>query len=338
MHKCEPFLFRVIASLASRRHGVVRTDQMLARGATKSWIRYQQQSGRLHRQHHAVYAVGHSGLSQAGTWLAAVDAAGEGAALAGFAAASAWGITRRSRIPVCVVTPGVRRPVGGVAMTSGAWIVDHVVRRDGIDMLDPAATIAHVAPVVGAGELIYMISQAQYHGHGVIDDLLALAMDGTRRPGSPRLREAVGAYLLGDHGSDSRLEDDVYAAIQDALPDPPVRNLRIFRGTPGELRLDLAYAHIQLCIEVDGVASHGRPDQRRRDAERDTRLAAAGWVVLRVSEAEFRADPMATITSLRAAIRARAARVVTGLHADELRQRRVTSAIVERSYVAQSWP
>lgn len=304
--RCDSNMFHDIATLAARRHGIVRTDQMLHRGATERWIRYQRRVGRLHRQHRGVYAVGHEGVSREGGWLAAVDAAGEGAALAGFAAATAWGICRRRHVPICVVTPVVRRSISGVTTTSGAWIGGHVVKRDGIDMLDPAATIAFLAATVGVGELVYMISQCQYHGHRVIDDLLELAMDGSRRPGSPRLREAARAYLLGDHGSDSRLEDDVYAAVCDALPVPPTRNLWLFEGTPDELRLDLAYVDIKLCIEVDGTASHSRPDQRRRDAVRDARLEAAGWVVIRISEAEFRSDPMGSTARMRAAIRERA--------------------------------
>lgn len=239
-----------------------------------------------------------------------MDAAGQGAALAGFAAATAWGITRRKRAPVHVATPAVRRPVRGVSTVSGAWMVDHVVKHDGVDMLDPAGTIVFLAPMVGVGELVHMISQCEFHGYAVIDELLRRATDGTRRPGSPRLREATSAYLLGDRGSDSRLEDDVHAVVEDSLPARPIRNLCLFKGTSEELRVDLAYVHIQMCIEVDGAASHSRPDQRRRDADRDARLAAAGWLVIRISEEEFRADPLGTAMRLRAAIRARAAQVV----------------------------
>jgi len=51
-------------------------------------------------------------------------------------------------------------------------------------------------------------------------------------------------------------------------------------GEDGEYRLDLAWDHILLTVEVDGYAWHFSPEQKRRDETRRQRLRAAGWTVL----------------------------------------------------------
>lgn len=293
---------------AAERHGVLTTTSIRGLGASASWIKHQRRTGYLFTMHRGVVAVGHLGLSPRGRWSGAVQAAGDGAALAGFAAAALWGITRRSRYPIRVLTPRPRRPVPGIQVREAAWIVDHVTTEDGIDVLTPAATIVSVAAECSVGELVYMIREAQYRGYDVIDALLALGRDGTRRPGSPRLRDAIYAYLGGDRGSDSRLEDEVYALVSDVLPARPIRNLLV-RFPWGDGRLDIAWGGILAYVEVHGTASHDRPDQRRIDRRRRRWLDGEGWLGLEVSEREFRADPFGCALKLRAALRARATEV-----------------------------
>src|ERR1700744_5627656 len=52
------------------------------------WIR----SGRLHRLHPGVYALGHDAITRRGRWMAAVLASGPGAVLSHQSAAALWGI------------------------------------------------------------------------------------------------------------------------------------------------------------------------------------------------------------------------------------------------------
>ena len=46
-----------------------------------------------------------------------------------------------------------------------------------------------------------------------------------------------------------------------------------------KLEVDARFPDSKLVVEVDG-AGHGRPPSRREDADRDARLAAAGYEVL----------------------------------------------------------
>ncbi|MGH2984486.1 MAG: type IV toxin-antitoxin system AbiEi family antitoxin domain-containing protein [Solirubrobacterales bacterium] len=86
-----------IVRTAARQHGVVTFAQLRAAGVLSSGIADRVAAGRLHRVHRGVYAVGHSGLSQDGRWLAAVLACGERAVLSHrSAAALAWSPPRSS--------------------------------------------------------------------------------------------------------------------------------------------------------------------------------------------------------------------------------------------------
>lgn len=79
-----------IGRMAGRQHGVVTSVQVEAAGIDKDGIAWRVRTGRLHRLHRGVYAVGHRSLSWRGRWLAAVLAAGDGAVLSHTSAAALW--------------------------------------------------------------------------------------------------------------------------------------------------------------------------------------------------------------------------------------------------------
>ncbi|HEX6602002.1 MAG TPA: type IV toxin-antitoxin system AbiEi family antitoxin domain-containing protein, partial [Solirubrobacterales bacterium] len=53
----------LIADLAARQHGVITLGQLEAAGLGRAAVSARSKSGRLHRLHRGVYAVGHRGLS-----------------------------------------------------------------------------------------------------------------------------------------------------------------------------------------------------------------------------------------------------------------------------------
>ena len=69
------------------------------------------QSGRLYRRYHGVYSLMPT-LTREGEWLAAVFAAGDGAALASLNAAVLWNISRFNPVGITVAVPKQRRPQG----------------------------------------------------------------------------------------------------------------------------------------------------------------------------------------------------------------------------------
>jgi hypothetical protein len=67
---------RAVARLASRQHGVVAVWQLLGLGIRIGAIKHWAETGRLHRLHRGVYAVGHRKLEWRGVLIAAVPALG----------------------------------------------------------------------------------------------------------------------------------------------------------------------------------------------------------------------------------------------------------------------
>lgn len=93
------------ARVAARQHGVITVAQLQEVGLDKSAISRRVKSGRLHRIHQGVYAVGHRGLSLHGRFMAAVLACGEGAVLSHGSAAVLWKLLKPLEGPVHVSTP-----------------------------------------------------------------------------------------------------------------------------------------------------------------------------------------------------------------------------------------
>ena len=81
-----------IAALAERQHGVLSLPQLRRFGLGTSGARERVRTGRLHRVHQGVYAVGHRALMDEGHWLAGVLAGGPGAVLSHETAAYAHGL------------------------------------------------------------------------------------------------------------------------------------------------------------------------------------------------------------------------------------------------------
>src|SRR3954451_20332729 len=65
-------LDRAVAELAFGQHGVVAGWQLAELGLSASAARKRVASGRLHRVHRGVFAVGHARLTQRGLFMAAV--------------------------------------------------------------------------------------------------------------------------------------------------------------------------------------------------------------------------------------------------------------------------
>src|SRR4051794_17609670 len=96
---------RAISQLASRQHNLVTSRQLRRLGVTRPAIKRRVQSGRLHRIHVGVYAVGTPKLTRKGWYLAAVLACGKGATLSHASAAALRRIRDAPLSPVHVTVP-----------------------------------------------------------------------------------------------------------------------------------------------------------------------------------------------------------------------------------------
>lgn len=117
-----------------------------------------------------------------------------------------------------------------------------------------------------------------------------------RRSRSVRL--AAQTWL--DHPDmESVFEARVARILELAGLPAPVCQYRISAGGKQIARVDFAWPEHKIALEVDGRRYHGSPRAMERDSLRANRIAAAGWIVLRVTPNEVETNPAPLIDALR---------------------------------------
>lgn len=265
----------VVAKIAARQHGVVAVEQLRAAGIERSGISRRVSAGRLHRVHRGVYAVGHSGLTIEGRWMAAVLACGKGAALSHMGAATLWGLLRPTAGPIDVSTPlrsgRARRP--GIRLhrcpTLGPGLIS---QRQGIPVTTPARTIADLRGTVSPQLLRRAVRQAEVAGFPLGPGIDA---DRTR----------------------SELERDFLRLCRRAgLPEPEV-NVRI-----GPWTVDFLWRAERLAVETDGYRYHRGSTAFEDDHARDLDLRRRGFAVRRFTYRQVRDRAAQVAADLRDAL------------------------------------
>src|SRR4051812_26031671 len=104
---------RKVERIATRNHGVVTRRELLGAGLTNGTIQRRIAKGTLLRVYPGVYRVGHRAWSVEATYMAAVQACGDGAVLAGRAAAYLYGVVK-GPVPKPEVAAPTERRVPGI--------------------------------------------------------------------------------------------------------------------------------------------------------------------------------------------------------------------------------
>jgi predicted transcriptional regulator of viral defense system len=193
--------------VAGRQYGVITTAQLATAGLERPAISKRVAAGRLHRLYRGVYAVGHNRLSQEARWLAAVLAAGEGAALSHLAAARHWNIWRRQYHGIDVLTPGHRRKRAGFTAHSCRNLDPRdVTVHKGIPTTTPARTLVDLAGTLTSHQLANVIHEAAFRD---LFDEAATRQAMSRAPGRAltTLHTALRAHADGSAGTRSANED-----------------------------------------------------------------------------------------------------------------------------------
>lgn len=261
------------------------TGQLLAAGLSHQNIGNRVRSGRLHRLHRGVYAVGHTAPSVRREWLAAVLAAGDGAVLARRCAIALRGWWRYA-VPTAAEVLVPRRHHGLVALdirSTRSLRPEEIVRIDSIAVTSVARTLVDLADGIDVGTLTQLVSEAAFHD---LLDRAALERCIERhraRPGRGhhRRRGAYAAFLHGSTGTRSRNEERFARVISRSHLPQQVAGMT--RSIPGgkPITPDFTWPRERLVVEIDDVG-HLQPDKQRADKRRDRRLRAAGWRVHRI--------------------------------------------------------
>lgn len=289
-----------VAWVAAEQHGVVSNRQLNACGLDNDAIMRRVRSGRVHRVHRGVYAVGHDALSLQGRFMAAVLACGRAAVLSHLAAAAHWGfVAWEERQPEVTVAGACARRVIGVRVhRSRALDRRDVVRHDAVPVTAPARTLLDLAAVLPERGLRHAARRAQAEHRVSTRQLRELVERSNGHRGVAALRAvAVG----GPAPTRSELEDVLLDLLDAAGIQRPEINAPLrFGGRT--IVPDYLWRDRRLVIEADGATWHDNPLTREHDVDKQAILEANGFRILRITWRQAVRSPQQTLDRVRAAL------------------------------------
>ncbi len=151
-------------------------------------------------------------------------------------------------------------------------------------MTSPARTLVDLGAVVRAFGVEMALDRAEAARVVVIAEveweLLRVARRGRRGVGP--LREVLDRRALLEVPPDGVLEPRfARLCLAAGLPRPA------FQHPVGRFRIDFAYPELLIAIEVDGYGPHSSRQAFQADRDRQNRLVALGWMVLRFTWADI---------------------------------------------------
>jgi very-short-patch-repair endonuclease len=261
---------------------VVTREQLLAFGLTTEAIKHRFATGRLHRLHRGVYAVGRPEVGQRGRWMAAALSCGPEAALSHRSAASLWGFwLRPAGIDVTIPRGALRRRPGIRVHRRVDFDPEHRRVVDGIPVTDPVSTLIDLATCTGADQLDRAVNDADRLD--LIDpEALRSVLDSVSpRPGVGRLRSLLDTHTFAP--TDSVLERRFLQLAKGAGLPRPKTQARV-----NGFRVDFYWSSLGLVVETDGLRYHRTPAQQKKDRQRDQAHAVSGLTTLRFTAAQVR--------------------------------------------------
>jgi hypothetical protein len=284
------------------------TAEAAALGITQAELRWGERTGRWRRVWRGVYGEGPENPTPLDEACAVVVATGGTAS--GHVAGVLLGLDSvRLRGPDVSLLPNRSHHRPGVRRRH---LQPHrIVTVDGIRCTDGFQTLVDLAPTLS--DLVWeQALESAFRKHLTCPEQFVEAMPGlsrARTPGRGRISRVLDLRPPGAPPTESLLETLMVqlARTVPGLPDP-VRQLAIEEA---HARVDLAWPHRGLFIELDGQHHLGQPVY---DASRETAVVAAmGWLCGRFTWTEVVHTPASTARRLAAlAGRARARPVVLG--------------------------
>lgn len=264
-------------AVASRQRGCVARAQLDARGLTKREIQTLVAAGHLIRVHRGVYLVGHRAPVPFAREQAALLAGGQGATLAGRAAAHAHGFAP-SPPTTDLIVGSSRRDRANLRFRAPALAGTQRTMRHGLAVTTATRTLADLRHARDFAALR--------------DGALAVR---AVTPAGLRL-----AGLLDDHADGftrSEAERRLVALLRAAALPSPRLNARV-----GGYEVDAVWPDRRLVVEVDGHRFHSSRSAFEDDRRRDADLQAAGWRVLRFTWRRLTGEPHVVVARVAAAL------------------------------------
>jgi hypothetical protein len=281
----------VVARLASAAHGVVTRRELLARGLTERQVERRLGRGTLIVEFRGVYRAGHRAPSIEARYMAAVKAGGEGAVLAGRAAAWLFGLTR-GPVPIPEILTPTNRRIRGIRMRRS-------LRRDPreltiwkrIPITTVPRTLVDLPLLLSFDDLSLAVHEADVR-HGTRPEHIEAVL--SRYPnakGATTLR----AIALGDQPTLlSKLERYFRALLRANALELPQTNRKA-----GAHYVDCRWPRQRLTVELDSYRFHRSRHAWEQDRERERAARARGDEFRRYTWRDVVEEPAPTVAELR---------------------------------------
>lgn len=219
-----------------------------------------------------------------------------GAVLAGASAARQWRIPVPDRRIYLWIGALRRAPRPGVTYLRDPLPSRETSRFEGVPLTVPARTIVDCLRFLDDPAATTLLDRALQVGWISLDDLTERVRDHTGRRGAPRLARLVAATAVGARSAAERAAIRLLraAGIRGWRANEPIFDAAGLIGVG-----DLVFQAHQLVVELDGQAYHTTAERFQRDRDRQNRLVAAGWTVLRFTWRDLTERPSyVTVTIL----------------------------------------
>jgi very-short-patch-repair endonuclease len=270
--------------------------QLRACGLGDGAITTMGRSGALVRHGYGVYPVRGAPASYAARlWLACLATNG----VLGFAtAAHLWGMVddRPPAIHIVLPSGATGRGPRGVRTHRTHLPVGAVARRDGLPVCERTWALLDYLPALPPGAAARLLDRGIQQGWLAPGDLTTRVREFPGRTGNVALRRLAA---LTTDGAASALERRFHQLLRRAAVRGWRANAAVWHE--GELIavVDVAFMELRLAVELDGMAYHVDPARFQRDRERQNRLVALGWTVVRFTWADVTQRPDTVIATLR---------------------------------------
>ena len=254
--------------------------------------------GYLHLVHPRVYAVGHTAASTEAELVAALLYAGPGAMLSHETATWWWGLTDWQLTSIDVSTPRDCRSLSPrdrlPVQVHARRHIERVLHRR-LPVTTIPQTLLDFASDASFRRVRYALAQAEYHE--LLDFEALEQVAGRGRRGSKRLGRAVANHRPELAYTRSEFERRFVELCEAGGLPMPEFNVKLLG-----LTVDALWREQRVVVELDGQGNHGTAAQIARDHERDLRLRAAGFTVLRYTWAQIKSRRDLILADLRRAL------------------------------------
>jgi hypothetical protein len=290
---------QIIEALATRKHGNVTRRDLVSAGMTPAEIEHRLRSGYLLPEYRAVYRVGHRAPSVEATYMAAVLACGDAAALGGLAAAHLFGLVR-GKAPEAEVVSRHEHRVPRVTTRHYRGLEPHdTTTWKGIPITTVPFTLTDLASRLGRDALAWAFHQASIR-HGTTVEQVEEVM--ARRPNLPGRRNLVWVVRGDVHVTASGMERKFLARLRKERLPLPVTNIRA-----GGRHVDCRWSDLKLTVELDSYRYHGSRYAWEQDRRRERQARARGDDFRRYTYTDVYEEPAAMMRELRSILRGRPA-------------------------------